>query len=78
LKVSGTVQKLDPISTKKCMIGLTDHYKDKLEAQATEIYENTIIRKLPTYLKRIAEVYPNFKNEILEQLTKSFPHQARP
>lgn len=48
------------------MIGLIDHYKDKLEAQATEIYENTIIRKLPTYLKRIAEVYPNFKNEILE------------
>lgn len=42
------------------------------------IYEKTIIRKLPTYLKKMAQVYPAYKNEIMDQLTKNFPHKDRP
>lgn len=43
----------DAISIKKCMNGLVQHYKDQIENQVNQIYENTIIRKLPTYLKKI-------------------------
>lgn len=42
------------------------------------IYEKTVIRKLPTYLKKLAQVYPAYKNEIMDQLTKNFPHKDRP
>lgn len=64
--------------TKKCMTGLTEKYKEEIEAQANEIYDHTIIRKLPTYLKKIAQMYPNAKNLILEQLSSNFPHKDRP
>lgn len=60
------------------MIGLTEFYKDQIENQANTIYDNTIIRKLPTYLKKIAQMYPAFKTEILNQLVKNFPHKDRP
>ena len=33
---------------------------------ANTIYEKTIIRKLPTYLKKIAQVYPTYKSEIMD------------
>lgn len=39
------------------MVGLVEVYKDKLLAQSNQIYDNTIIRKLPTYLKKIASDY---------------------
>lgn len=51
----------DAISIKKCMIGLVEYYKDQIEKQVDLIYENTIIRKLPTYLKKITQSYPAFK-----------------
>jgi len=57
---------------------LIETYKDQIENQASKIYDNTIIRKLPTYLKKIAQVYPAYKNEILEQMIKNFPHKERP
>jgi len=60
------------------MNGLTEQFKDMIEKQATEIYDNTIIRKLPTYLKKIAQTYPACKGEILNQLSNSFPHKDRP
>jgi hypothetical protein len=49
-----------------------------IEKQANEIYENTIIRKLPTYLKKISERYPSYKNIILENVIKNFPHKEKP
>ena len=57
---------------------MIETYKDQIENQASKIYDNTIIRKLPTYLKKIAQVYPAYKNEILEQMIKNFPHKERP
>ena len=57
---------------------MIETYKDQIEDQASKIYDNTIIRKLPTYLKKIAQVYPAYKNEILEQMIKNFPHKERP
>jgi hypothetical protein len=49
-----------------------------LEIQANQIYDNTIIRKLPTYLKKISENYPSYKISILENLVKNFPHKDKP
>jgi len=68
----------DAISIKKCMSGLVERYKDQIEEQADKIYENTIIRKLPTYLKKITQSYPATQKFILDQLVKNFPHKDRP
>lgn len=54
------------VSLKKSLIGLIEHFKERVEKQALDIYDNTIIRKLPTYLKKIAQTYPAYKNEIVE------------
>jgi hypothetical protein len=48
----------DAVSIKKCMAGLIDFFKDSIEEQVNLIYDNTIIRKIPTYLKKIAQSYP--------------------
>lgn len=66
------------VEIKKCMVGLVEKYKEFLEIQANNIYENTIIRKLPTYLKKILTSYPSSKNTIFEYLLKSFPHKDKP
>lgn len=66
------------VSLKKCMAGLTEAYKDQIEQQANSIYDNTIIHKLPTYLKKIIERFPAFKTEILHQINSNFPHKERP
>ena len=51
------------------MVGLIEWYKAQIEEQASKIYENTIIRKLPTYLKKIAQAYPSsYKALILDRL----------
>jgi hypothetical protein len=68
----------DAISIKKCMSGLVEQYKDQIEAQANQIYENTVIRKLPTYLKKIAQSYPAFQKSIVDQLVKNFPRKDKP
>jgi hypothetical protein len=36
------------------MAGLIDYFKNSIEEQVNLIYDNTIIRKIPTYLKKIA------------------------
>ena len=66
------------MATRDSMIGLIEQLKNQVELQANQIYENTIIRKLPTYLKKLAQVYPQCKMEILNQLLKNFPHKDRP
>ena len=56
---------LQAISIQKCLRGLTEKFKDEIEAQANLIYENTIIKKIPTYLKKLVATYPGRKHEIL-------------
>jgi hypothetical protein len=68
----------DAVSIKKCMAGLIDYFKSSIEEQVNLIYDNTIIRKIPTYLKKIAQSYPASQKEILEHLIKNFPHKDRP
>ena len=58
----------EAVSIKKCIAGLVDFFKTQIEEQVNLIYENTIIRKLPTYLKKIAQSYPACQKEILEHL----------
>ena len=60
------------------MRGLTEKFKDEIETQANLIYENTIIKKIPTYLKKLVNTYPGRKHEILTHLTQNFPHKDRP
>lgn len=50
------------------MIGLVNDFKDKIDQQAKQIYENTIIRKLPTFLKKVAQDYPNSRGIIMDRL----------
>ena len=63
---------------KKCVYGLVDYYKSQVEEQVEKIYDNTIIRKLPTYPKKIAQMYPSSQKEILDALVKNFPHKDKP
>ena len=53
-KVEVTLKQEDAVSIKKCIAGLVDSFKCQIEEQVNLIYDNTIIRKLPTYLKKIA------------------------
>jgi len=66
------------VSIKKCIMGLTDKFKDEIETQTSTIYEKTIIKKLPTYLKKIVQTYPSKMEEIVSQLISNFPHKERP
>lgn len=69
---------MKPVSIKKCLMGLTEKFKDEIETQTSAIYEKTIIKKLPTYLKKIVQTYPAKKDEIMQQLIQNFPHKDRP
>lgn len=60
------------------MAGLIDYFKNSIEEQVNLIYDNTIIRKIPTYLKKIVQSYPACQKEILEHMVKNFPHKDRP
>ena len=62
----GKDRQTDGFQLRKCIIGLTERFKDELEKQADAIYENTIIRKLPTYIKKIAQSYAGYRAEILD------------
>lgn len=66
LKVDESAAK--PVSIKKCIMGLTEAFKDQLEQQTNEIYDKTIIKKLPTYLKKIVQSYPAKRQEIVTHL----------
>jgi hypothetical protein len=53
-KGDGQLKQEEAVSIKKCMTGLVEFFKSQIEVQVNQIYDNTIIRKLPTYLKKIA------------------------
>ena len=63
---------------KRCMAGLVCVFKDQCWAQANAIYDQTVVRKLPTYLKRIAVRYPAYRSIIIDTAIKHFPHKDRP
>jgi hypothetical protein len=62
---------------KRCMAGLVIAFKHECQAQADAIYNQTVVRKLPTYLKRIAVSYPTYRAGIIEAAIKHFPHKDR-
>ena len=65
-------------SVKKCMMGVTESYKNEIQTQAKQIFENTIIRKIPAYLKKIVERYPaSAKTEVVNQVLANFPHKDK-
>lgn len=49
-------------------MGLTEKFKDEIIKQADIIYEKTIIKKLPTYFKKIVQSYPVQKFAIMRHL----------
>lgn len=59
------------------MLGLAEAYKKAIEKQAEDIYEKTIIRKLPTYVKKVALSYPSYRAAIMDALIKAVPHKDR-
>ena len=77
-KVEVSLKQEDAVSIKKCIAGLVDSFKCQIEEQVNLIYDNTIIRKLPTYLKKIAQSYPACQKEILSHVIKNFPHKDKP
>ena len=60
------------------MVGLVNEYKHKIDEQAKKIYDNTIIRKLPTYLKKIVEEYPSCQQQVMDRVIKCFPYKDKP
>lgn len=62
---------------KRCMAGLVCAFKDQCQTQAEAIYRQTVVRKLPTYLKRIAVSYPGYRANIIDAAIKHFPHKDR-
>ena len=64
-------------SLKRIMSGLSTTYKEKCEAQANALYNMTIVRKLPTYLKRMAGSYPQSRQLIMDSAVKAIPHKDR-
>jgi len=66
------------VSFKKCMAGLNEYYKTMIDKQANAIFEGTIVRKLPTFFKKLAEAFPSHKEFILDQTIKCFPHKDKP
>lgn len=66
LKIEDAAAK--PVSIKKCLMGLTEAYKNELEKQTSEIYEKTVIKKLPTYLKKVVQSYPAKRQEVVNLL----------
>jgi hypothetical protein len=74
----GNVGQCKSIFIQKCIQGLTQSFKDQIEAQAKKIYETTIIKKIPTYIKKILEQFPSKKQEIVDQMITNFPHKEKP
>mmetsp|Transcript_6149 Transcript_6149/g.9884 ORF Transcript_6149/g.9884 Transcript_6149/m.9884 type:complete len:90 (+) Transcript_6149:1639-1908(+) len=77
-KVPEYEEVITDISFRKCMTMLNEFFKHVLEQQAAAIYEGTIVRKLPTYLKKLAEMYPSQRDLIVDLTLRCFPHKEKP
>jgi len=66
----------EPISIKKCLVGLQTEYLATCELYATTFFKDTQVSKIATLLTRIAKKYPFCMPEIFKNLLKAFPHQA--
>lgn len=49
-----------------------------MEKQAKQIYDTTIIKKLPTYIRKVLESFPAKKSMIVNHMVQSFPHKDKP